>query len=147
MILRPPRSTRTDTLFPYTTLFRSLVHPHRSCPARHDERLIQLCGPAPARNVAFREVQDGVSPLRRLRGAEGARHAFGADRDGLSFERRPFTVPVFGLGAAGNRERGEERGRSLFLPPIQRPLGLNAMTRSMPDFDATGTRLSDCDRA
>src|SRR3546814_20324536 len=24
MILRPPRSTHTDTLFPYTTLFRSL---------------------------------------------------------------------------------------------------------------------------
>src|SRR3546814_11775665 len=24
MTLRPPRSTRTDTLFPYTTLFRSL---------------------------------------------------------------------------------------------------------------------------
>src|SRR3546814_3661513 len=27
MILRPPRSTRTDTLFPYTTLFRSLEGP------------------------------------------------------------------------------------------------------------------------
>src|SRR3546814_3697205 len=26
MIRRPPRSTRTDTLFPYTTLFRSLTH-------------------------------------------------------------------------------------------------------------------------
>src|SRR3546814_15327821 len=26
MIRRPPRSTRTDTLFPYTTLFRSQVH-------------------------------------------------------------------------------------------------------------------------
>src|SRR3546814_10677944 len=26
MILRPPRSTRTDTLFPYTTLFRSVIH-------------------------------------------------------------------------------------------------------------------------
>src|SRR3546814_16418854 len=25
MIRRPPRSTRTDTLFPYTTLFRSLA--------------------------------------------------------------------------------------------------------------------------
>src|SRR3546814_16690873 len=25
MIRRPPRSTRTDTLFPYTTLFRSYV--------------------------------------------------------------------------------------------------------------------------
>src|SRR3546814_13376198 len=35
MIRRPPRSTRTDTLFPYTTLFRSaakrrdVVHPMR----------------------------------------------------------------------------------------------------------------------
>src|SRR3546814_15338754 len=27
MIRRPPRSTRTDTLFPYTTLFRSLPIP------------------------------------------------------------------------------------------------------------------------
>src|SRR3546814_18086371 len=27
MIRRPPRSTRTDTLFPYTTLFRSLGEP------------------------------------------------------------------------------------------------------------------------
>src|SRR3546814_5667764 len=26
MIRRPPRSTRTDTLFPYTTLFRSVEH-------------------------------------------------------------------------------------------------------------------------
>src|SRR3546814_4683811 len=25
MIPRPPRSTRTDTLFPYTTLFRSII--------------------------------------------------------------------------------------------------------------------------
>src|SRR3546814_6673668 len=25
MVRRPPRSTRTDTLFPYTTLFRSVV--------------------------------------------------------------------------------------------------------------------------
>src|SRR3546814_11265169 len=30
MIRRPPRSTRTDTLFPYTTLFRSSVgHPRQ----------------------------------------------------------------------------------------------------------------------
>src|SRR3546814_15054194 len=29
MIRRPPRSTRTDTLFPYTTLFRSRAHPVR----------------------------------------------------------------------------------------------------------------------
>src|SRR3546814_17352110 len=30
MIRRPPRSTRTDTLFPYTTLFRSAVGDHRA---------------------------------------------------------------------------------------------------------------------
>src|SRR3546814_16771111 len=29
MIRRPPRSTRTDTLVPYTTLFRSLLLPDR----------------------------------------------------------------------------------------------------------------------
>src|SRR3546814_15691023 len=28
MIRRPPRSTRTDTLFPYTTLFRSAAFEH-----------------------------------------------------------------------------------------------------------------------
>src|SRR3546814_6367633 len=28
MIRRPPRSTRTDTLFPYTTLFRSRLRPY-----------------------------------------------------------------------------------------------------------------------
>src|SRR3546814_14135486 len=40
MIRRPPRSTRTDTLFPYTTLFRSLfvsvAHVAAACPL-HDQ--------------------------------------------------------------------------------------------------------------
>src|SRR3546814_10037239 len=35
MIRRPPRSTRTDTLFPYTTLFRS-AHHHLLCFGRRD---------------------------------------------------------------------------------------------------------------
>src|SRR3546814_12038758 len=39
MIRRPPRATRTDTLFPYTTLFRS---PRHAC--LPDRR--QLCGRA-----------------------------------------------------------------------------------------------------
>src|SRR3546814_10723971 len=39
MIRRPPRSTRTDTLFPYTTLFRSDPYllsgaPQANCPGR-----------------------------------------------------------------------------------------------------------------
>src|SRR3546814_9135743 len=42
MILRPPRSTRTDTLFPYTTLFRSahaeVGSPHSSEEAGESRR-------------------------------------------------------------------------------------------------------------
>src|SRR3546814_3141272 len=37
-IRRPPRSTRTDTLFPYTTLFRS--HPQ---PQHESHRLLSRC--------------------------------------------------------------------------------------------------------
>src|SRR3546814_16573479 len=38
MIRRPPRSTRTDTLFPYTTLFRS--QPPRRMVAADEERAV-----------------------------------------------------------------------------------------------------------
>src|SRR3546814_18784993 len=44
MIRRPPRSTRTDTLFPYTTLFRSwpVLHAGRQGPDQaHRERVDQ----------------------------------------------------------------------------------------------------------
>src|SRR3546814_7089081 len=45
MIRRPPRSTRTYTLFPYTTLFRSL-HPAiaTGIPREHDERELACVG-------------------------------------------------------------------------------------------------------
>src|SRR3546814_4972865 len=41
MIRRPPRSTRTDTLFPYTTLFRSHSRRRSICP--HDDRIDPVC--------------------------------------------------------------------------------------------------------
>src|SRR3546814_4687311 len=56
MIRRPPRSTRTDTLFPYTTLFRSavqctdLVHPREE-----RQRLVQLS--TQLESLALRELQ------------------------------------------------------------------------------------------
>src|SRR3546814_6748138 len=53
MIRRPPRSTRTDTLFPYTTLFRSQLG--RRGPAGHSGHVER--GLAPVRH---REI--GVSP-------------------------------------------------------------------------------------
>src|SRR3546814_6714516 len=59
MIRRPPRSTRTDTLFPYTTLFRSrlrrrrLAHARvprpRGLPQGEDRRVLRLrAGQMPA---------------------------------------------------------------------------------------------------
>src|SRR3546814_20459058 len=47
MILRPPRSTRTDTLFPYTTLFRSHIA-HNSERFRRVERA-EIGAPHPPR--------------------------------------------------------------------------------------------------
>src|SRR3546814_3166466 len=46
MIRRPPRSTRTDTLFPYTTLFRSyaaVATLGRVCPSCLRKSAITLC--------------------------------------------------------------------------------------------------------
>src|SRR3546814_15433685 len=64
MIRRPPRSTRTDTLFPYTTLFRS-----------HDAALVRGDQPVPAeldhqRDEPHRPESD-VQPVRSDEGEEG----------------------------------------------------------------------------
>src|SRR3546814_20297452 len=78
MIRRPPRSTRTDTLFPYTTLFRSLndialiVH----LPRAQDRRVadiflgdaghaLQLYGPITAR------LRIGIVVVAQKRGKNG----------------------------------------------------------------------------
>src|SRR3546814_9548029 len=58
MIRRPPRSTRTDTLFPYPTLFRS-----RRCIAHdeyHGHRGIVLAIAAQRRVAAGASMDDGV---------------------------------------------------------------------------------------
>src|SRR3546814_18301406 len=86
MIRRPPISTRTDTLFPYTTLFRSdhgaLRHP---CPDRHSRPLqrrddaadsvLQLSG--------ARRAGDGLLP------APGVGHRGAAAGAAAAAPRRP----------------------------------------------------------
>src|SRR3546814_11028954 len=78
MIRRPPRSTRTDTLFPYTTLFRS---------------------------VALAEVGD-VADVRRAEHPELGLHragvAVGAGRAALARLDNPAGVP----GAGGGQRAG-----------------------------------------
>src|SRR3546814_10458649 len=59
MIRRPPRSTRTDTLFPYTTLFRSrfakVKKLNQSCRTRHHR---------PANPPAWRYHRPATTPIR-----------------------------------------------------------------------------------
>src|SRR3546814_2508695 len=69
MIRRPPRSTRTDTLFPYTTLFRSRVAPGQV--ARRGLRAglpIDLLGQRPVgwRQVAQRRHEGVAAPQQRV---------------------------------------------------------------------------------
>src|SRR3546814_18070649 len=53
MIRRPPRSTRTDTLFPYTTLFRSPDPPGCGAAAKRFPVVLLHAGrhPRPARHL------------------------------------------------------------------------------------------------
>src|SRR3546814_18585576 len=69
MIRRPPRSTRTDTLFPYTTLFRSHVRVVDGVHARP--------GDADLRTPVAVEVGDG----RRTSGAAAGLVDAGGERD------------------------------------------------------------------
>src|SRR3546814_14696930 len=93
MIRRPPRSTRTDTLFPYTTLFRSVdgIAGHVIIAARTEQpRIIEAIAPgaAPAAAPAPSAVEE------RVRRAEAGRaHLF------------PPIVDAIEIGRASCRER------------------------------------------
>src|SRR3546814_3978776 len=58
MLRRPPRSTRTDTLVPYTTLFRSIA------------RILDI---GPGHHVAVLEQQRGADVEARIRRIGAAR--------------------------------------------------------------------------
>src|SRR3546814_6004130 len=65
MLRRPPRSTRTDTLFPYTTLFRSV-----RCAPNKFHRPVPICCYSPAsQNDATALMSQGD---RNSLAAEGA---------------------------------------------------------------------------
>src|SRR3546814_6256109 len=61
MIRRPPRSTRTDTLFPYTTLFRSLAKHFPGLQDFRDDR-------AGERNRSFAISCRSLQPIGALEG-------------------------------------------------------------------------------
>src|SRR3546814_7573765 len=59
IIRRPPRSTRTDTLFPYTTLFRSDCARLHAAPGRHCRHsgAARLRAAHPGRRAARRQIR------------------------------------------------------------------------------------------
>src|SRR3546814_2417542 len=92
IIRRPPRSTRTDTLFPYTTLFRSQAK-ETAC--------------AVERGADFRtRVGDGLQPLataeRRLRNVREA-----LDRGGIAGHHQPVAHAAAFLHQPGGRQVGQ----------------------------------------
>src|SRR3546814_7794682 len=73
MIRRPPRSTRTDTLFPYTTCFRSLDRGHFDalCGRRMGVRDHRRCEAAVRRpRVGQASLDPAASPLSRRKGQD-----------------------------------------------------------------------------
>src|SRR3546814_6357989 len=102
MIRRPPRSTRTDTLFPYTTLFRSL-----------DEGAIDGIEAALRRQAddPLADVDQPVHPVARL--AEG-----GAGAGDLAVHRLQGGDEAAALLVDARRALGDRRG--VFLDAADR---------------------------
>src|SRR3546814_15437727 len=88
MLLRPPRSTRSDTLFPYTTLFRSArpaaggpqqagarLRPGQHGPQFRELRRARLDG-------GLLDVRDGIAGHARAAARPVGADAHGGDRPG-----------------------------------------------------------------
>src|SRR3546814_19072091 len=92
MIRRPPRSTRTDTLFPYTTLFRSLERILRNLEVRRRGAFTDARGGVVVRSVARAEIAAVIALVLAFCRAQRNAAQMGADakRDqpvGLAFRR------------------------------------------------------------
>src|SRR3546814_3830030 len=97
MIRRPPRSTRTDTLFPYTTLFLSLHQP-----AREAFQVLVLHG------ILGRHDEAELVPIAV--GAFEERLAVGAIAVCVvEFARQPFACDAVALDVAQMGDRKSTR--------------------------------------
>src|SRR3546814_14184326 len=81
MIRRPPRSTRTDTLFPYTTLFRSF---HRRCGIRqiagHRQLVAEVLRVAERRHARHRRTDAAGRVTVRAWRHDAEERILGADQ-------------------------------------------------------------------
>src|SRR3546814_14028977 len=128
MIRRPPRSTRTDTLFPYTTLFRSL---HRRLPAYRPRPLLRLLQGATRDPLDSRRGDlpaDDGDRFHGLRSALGPDVLLGRDRHHRLLLRLP----------AGRRVGTAVPARRLRRRPADaQPFLLASLPAAVPDRDRT----------
>src|SRR3546814_17205842 len=95
MIRRPPRSTRTDTLFPYTTLFRSVAGARRG-----------LCLPLDLHPVAARRDIDAEAVLDRDEVAVELTEQDAQELRPLELRRQSDAIAGFGGRCGGQRAFG-----------------------------------------
>src|SRR3546814_17535560 len=118
MILRPPRSTRTDTLFPYTTLFRSAFEEQDLITEdKKDSRSVFHFHPALA------PIKAAILPLTKKDGLpEKARTIV----DDLKFD---FTVQYDEKDSIGKRYRRQDAiGTPICIPVDHKTLTDNTVT-------------------
>src|SRR3546814_15574964 len=110
MIRRPPRSTRTDTLFPYTTLFRSRGHQYDRLAVAHEAGaqidIVHLADRRKVHDSALHVVK--IEPgllVGRDDQARGGIVGIGPDRGIVGGVARAFDGDGFEIGRASWRER------------------------------------------
>src|SRR3546814_20737787 len=111
MIRLPPRSTRTDTLFPYTTLFRSLGPLEAGV---HADRVHDLPGPG-----ALRHARPGRSVDLGSRAQPADLQ--GPDQHDPRQPPPPRRALLFGPGTARPQHRRGVQPRATGQPPPRPP--------------------------
>src|SRR3546814_13469843 len=106
MIRRPPRSTRTDTLFPYTTLFRSFWQLQRM---HEKQAMLDAVGTVLGQRQA-QPLAAAADPLRRN------------DYDWSAGEGRFADLPPVLLDNQSREERAGVRAYRVFQPDGGAPL-------------------------
>src|SRR3546814_7896525 len=97
MIRRPPRSTRTDTLFPYTTLFRSEAAARWETPSMKELDRRTLLAAATLGSMLAPASSAGASPRKfGLEAASKGIATFQAVHEGLG----SIDVRLFAFGGA-----------------------------------------------
>src|SRR3546814_20256929 len=98
MIRRPPRSTRTDTLFPYTTLFRSDLDRRHLRPPQRGADLVVLQGVLGARDAAAEQHDEIEDPEADRHGLDGSFRAIRPDA--IEQVQADIIADLHGIGAA-----------------------------------------------